>query len=260
MRSPIVALLTAMVSPCVFAEELSDTPQADIDEKVYSDAAFIPSIVGRVDCAGVGLFLNVPSPAAPTVDILVQQWWTPPLATNTVRIHELDPDTTNWAFPTNVPVVFFALEKRRTLEGHPAVLIPDKLPPDYVYSITNATETAKLLFPDGDRGWFRVTRDNGLVHSFATSLWECVQTNPNTTNYYSVLRDTQRTVSMEDSWRVQLDARKGLRWLFSDASEGFLAEKLDDPLLSPVMKGNLRARLYDKFGWRYVDGDITPPQ
>jgi hypothetical protein len=75
-----------------------------------------------------------------------------------------------------------------------------------------------------------------------------------------VLRDAERTVSRQDSWRVHLDAYKGLDWLFFDPSEEYLVEKLNDPLLSSVKKGYVRAILYDKFSWRYVDGVITPPQ
>jgi len=260
----IAILLTALVSSGVFAEETSDASSEEIGETLYRDAAFIPSIARRADCAGIGLFLNVPSPTTPTVDIQVQQWWTPPLGTNTVRIHELNPNSTNWVFPTNVPVVFFALEKRQLYVGHPAFVIPEAYPPEWVYSITNATEMAKLVFPGGDRAWFRVTRDNGLPYAFATNLWECMRTNPNPTNYYEVLRDAERTVSMQNSWRVHLDAYQGLSWLFDDASESYLAEKLNDPLLSPIMKNSIGNRLRHRFGWTFTVIDDTvhwhPPQ
>ena len=260
MKKTIVMLLSALTATMTFAEEFSDIPAAEITKKLYGDAILVSDLVRGASCAGVGQFLNEPSPSSLFVDIQVQQWWTPPLATNIVRIHELDPYSTNWVFPTNVPVVFFALTKRQMYDGTPALVSPDQYPPEWVYSITNATEMAKLMFPDTDRSWFRTTRDNGLINAFATNLWNCMRANPNPTNYYEVLRDAERSVSEQASWRVNLDAYKGLSWLFHNASESYLAEKLNDPLLSPIMKGSVRATLYDKFGWRYVNSVITPPQ
>lgn len=263
MKKTIV-LLTILTSVVVLAEEFSDIPQSEIDKKVSRDAILVSDLVRGASCAGVGLFLNEPSLTFPSVDIQVQQWWTPPLATNVVRIHELDPYSTNWMFPTNVPVVFFALTKRQMYDGTPALVVPDQYPPEWVYSITNAAEMAKLMFSEVDRSWFRTTRDNGLVYAFATNLWECMRTNPNPTNYYEVLRDAQRTVSKQDSWRVRLDASKGLSWLFSDASESYLAEKLNDPLLSPIMRNSVGNWLSHRFRWTYdYTNNVeawTPPQ
>ena len=252
-----IAMLTALM---VFAEEFSNISQAERNKKFFGDAILVSDLVRGASCAGVGQFLNEPSVDSPFVDIQVQQWWTPLLETNVVRIHELDPYSTNWVFPTNVPVVFFAVTKRQMYDGTPALVIPDQYPPEWVYSITNAAEMAKLMFIEVDRAWFRTTRDNGLVYTFATNLWECMRTNPNPTNYYEVLRDAERTVSKQASWRVRLDAYSALSWFLDDLSESDLAEKLDDPLLSPVMKGSVRATLYDKFRWRYINGVITPPQ
>ncbi len=248
----IFMLLSVLITTATFAEEVSDASQEEIGKKVYGYAILVSDLVRGASCAGVGLFLNVPSPASPSVDIQVQQWWTPPLATNVVRIHELDPNSTNWIFPTNVPVVFFAVTKRQMYDGTPALVVPDQYPPEWVYSITNAAEMAKLMFTEVDRAWFRTTRDNGLVYGFATNLWECMRVNPNPTNYYAVLRDAERTVTVQDSWRVHFDASGGLSWLFGDTSESYLAEKLDDPLLSTVMKNDVGNRLWDKFGWTFT--------
>ena len=259
MKRNISVLLYAITAVLVLAEEFSDISQSERNKKFFGDSILVSDLVRGASCAGVGLFINEPSPTSPSVDIQVQQWWTPPLATNIVRIHELDPYSTNWVFPTNVPVVFFALTKRQMYSGHSAWVNPDQYPPEWVYSITNAAESAKLMFSDTDRSWFRTTRDNGLVYVLATNLWACMRANPNPTNYYEVLRDAERTVSARDSWRVHFDASGALAWIFGDASESDLAEKLNDPLLSPVMRGSVRATLYDKFGWRYVNGVITPP-
>ena len=263
MKKNIAMLLTFLALP-VIAEEFSNLSETEICKKLYSDAPLVSDLIRGARCAGVGVFLNEPSPTSPSVDIQVQQWWTPPLATNIVRIHELDPYSTNWVFPTNVPVVFFALTKRQMYDGTPALVSPDQYPPEWVYSITNATEMAKLMFPDTDRSWFRTTRDNGLVYVFATNLWNCMRANPNSTNYYEVLRDAERSVSEQASWRVNLDAYKGLSWLFHDASESDLAEKLNDPLLSPIMRNSVGNRLWDQFGWTYTVTNNTvqwhPPQ
>ena len=247
-----------MLAPLALAEEFSDISQAEIDKKL-NNSRTVQNLVKNATCAGIGMFLNEPSPSAPFVDIQVQQWLTSPLNTNVVRIYELDKSLTNWEFPTNVPVVFFAVTKRQMYADHDAFLIPDAYPPEYCYSITNETEMAKLMFSEVDRSWFRVTRDNGLIYTFATNLWNCMRANPNPTNYYEVLRDAERTISREDSWRVHLDAYKGLSWLFGDASANDLADKLEDPLLSDALKGGIRATLYSKYEWRYVNGIITPP-
>ena len=116
------------------------------------------------------------------------------------------------------------------------------------------------MFADIDRSWFRADRDNGLVHAFATNLWNCMRTNPNPTNYYEVLRDTERTITQQQSWRVHLDAYRGLFWIMNDVGENGLVAMLNDPLLSPAMKRFVRSILYDKFGWRYVNGILSPPQ
>lgn len=260
MKEKLIMILIALTAGVVLAEELGNISSAERSRKIHVNDPILPRQVNYANVAGVGLFLNEPSSDSPTVDIQMQQWWTPPLATNVVRIYELNPYSTNWIFPTNVPVVFFAVTKRQMYPRLPELLAFDVYPPEWVFSITNATEMAKLMFSNTDRAWFRTTRDNGLVYELATNLWSCVRTNPNPTNYYAVLRDAERTVSKQDSWRVHFDAYHGLSFLFDDASESYLAEKLDDPLLSPVMKGSVRAILYDKFGWRYVNGVITPPQ
>ncbi len=230
-------LITATVS---FAEELSNIPQAEIDKKVHVSGPIIPRQIEYTSTAGVGVFTGDCSTTNVSfVDISVQQWWTQDTGTNTVRINKIDGLYKEWAFPTNVPVVFFAITKAQWY-GKKAD-----------YYLTNEAERAELTFGNVDRAWFRTTRDNGLVYSFTTNLWECMRTNPNPTNYYVVLRDAERSVSEQDSWRVNFDAYHGLSSLFDDASESYLAEKLNDPLLSPVMRNSVGNRLGDRHGWTY---------
>lgn len=256
----IVVLMLTSLALSATAEEFSSLSEDEINKKLYSAAPLVSDLIRGARCAGIGVFLNEPSTNAPAVDILVQEWWTSPLTNSVVQIHELDPYSTNWVFPTNVPVVFFALSKRQMYSGHTAWVNPDPYPPEWVYSITNAEESAKLMFLDVDRAWFRTTRDNGLVHAFATNLWNCMRTNPNPTNYYEVLRDTERTVPDQASWRVNFDSGKTLSWIIRGADENGLVAMLNDPLLSPPMKGVVRTTLYNNHGWRYVNGVLTPPQ
>lgn len=240
MKMAIGIFLAVLATMPVFAEELSDIPQAEIDEKVHSGAAIVPLLVKYSSAVGVGTFVGDCSVTNVSfADIHVQQWWTPDPGTNAIRIQKVTGIPDEWTFPTNVPVAFFAITKAQWYGE------------DAEYYLPSAAERAELTFGDVDRAWFRTTRDDGLLHSFATNLWECVRVNPNPTNYYEVLRDAERTVSRNDSWRVQLDASKGLSWLFGDASESYLAEKLNDPLLSPTMKNSIGNRLRHHFGWTY---------
>lgn len=247
MKKTIAIVLTTLTA--VLAEEFSDISQAEISKKFNCGGSTIPLLVKYSSVAGVGTFVGDCSATNVSfVDIHVQQWWTPDPGTNAVRIYKIKNLPDEWMFPTNIPVVFFAKTKAQWYGE------------DAEHYLTNAVERAEFTFGDVDRSWFRTPRDNGLVYTFATNLWNCVRANPNPTNYYEVLRDAHRTVSKEDSWRVRLDAYNGLSWLFDDATESYLAEKMNDPLLSPIMQGSVRATLYDKFGWRYVNGVITPPQ
>ncbi len=253
MKKIISFLVITLTVASGFSEEVSDISQAELDEQVYSDAMTVPRYVQVATSAGVGVFTGACSLTNVTfVDIHVQEWWTPDPGTNTVRLHKIDRLNDEWMFPTNIPVVFFAVTKAQW-HGE-----------DAAYYLTNAAERAELTFANVNRSWFRTTRDNGLVYAFATNLWNCVRINPNPTNYYEVLRDVQRTIAKQDSWRVQLDSRNGLSWLFDEASENYLTDKLNDPLLSPIMKNSVGNWLSRRFGWIYsYTNNIevwTPPQ
>lgn len=253
MKKKISLLLTALTVVTVLAEELSNISPAEIAEKVHVSGPIIPRQVEYSSAAGVGTFTEDCSTTNVTfVDISVQQWWTPDPGTNIVRVSKIRNLSVEWIFPTNVPVVFFAITKAQWY-GENAE-----------YHLTNAAERAELTFGDADRSWFRVTRDNGLVYTFATNLWNCVRANPNPTNYYVVLRDAERTVAEQNSWRVNFDAYHGLSFLLDDAPESYLAEKLNDPLLSPIMKNSVGNRLRHRYGWTYnYTNNVevwTPPQ
>ncbi len=237
-----------------FAEEVSNIPQAEIDEKVYSGAAIIPLLVQHASADGIGTFVGDDTLTdVQHVDIQVQEWWTADPGTNLVRLHKVKNHPDAWTFPTNVPVVFFAITKRQRY-GEFADFYLDKAGED----------GSELTFGYVDRSWFRVERDNGLIYTFATNLWDCVRANPDPARYYEVLRDAERTVSRSESWRVQLDASKGLSWLFGAAAEEPLAEKLNDPLLSDIMRNSVGNRLRHRFGWTYsyTDGveNWHPPE
>jgi hypothetical protein len=248
-----VLSLTMFAATYVPAEEVSGISDSEISRIYNNQGITIPTLVRGSDFAGVGVFsCDTTTNNVPYADIHVQEWWTPSPGTNVVRVHNIQGEPAPWTFPTNVPVVFFAATKAEWYGTYAEHLLP------------NESERAELTFISAERSWFRLTRDSGLLHTFTTNLWDCVRANPNPTYYYEVLRDAERTVSRQDSWRVSIDASYALSWLFDDASEAYLAEKLNDPLLSPVMRHSVGNRLWDKFGWTYTVIDNTvqwhPPQ
>ncbi len=253
MKKTICMLLTTLAMAVAFSEELSNCTDEEIGNIYGNQGLILPKLISSFDYVGIGQFIGDCSITNVSfADIHVQQWWTPDPGTNTMRIRKISNLPDEWIFPTNVPVVFFVATKA------------DWYGNDAEFYLTNTAERAELTFINADRSWFRTTRDSGLVYAFATNLWECMRANPNPTNYYAVLRDTERTVSEQDSWRVRLDAYEGLSRLFHDASESYLAEKLDDSLLSPIMKNSVGNRLRHRFGWTYnYTNNVevwTPPQ
>ncbi len=247
------------------AEELSNYTNEQIGETISQNRQTIAACVRSAAVAGVGVFLRQPSPQEPFVDIDVQEWWTPALTNSIIRVHYLNAySPSNWIFPTNTPVVFFAITKRQADAKPSAYTNPGAYSPEYCYSVTNETEASKFIFGDMDRSWFRIGRDDGRLYSFATNLWDCIRVNPNPTNYYKVLRDADRTVSYEDSWRVNLDASRELSWIYALESEDRLAEILNDPLLSPPERNHLGNVMNWRFNWKYIYTNgvetWTPPE
>jgi len=234
------------VTHTVFAEELSDLSQDKIDKLVSKRAVTIPQLVKYSGTAGVGRFIGDCSTTnVAFVDIAVDQWWTTDPGTNTVRFYKIFGKEEHWVFPTNVPVVFFGMTKEEWY-GEVAER-----------ALAQSGENGKdITFNNQERSWFRVSRDNGLLYSYATNLWVCARTNPNEARYYTVLRDIEREIPVEVSWRVRHDNRAAFRHLLEEKPENFLTSKFNDPLISPLMKHSIGNMLMDRFDWqvKVIDG------
>ena len=249
----ITTLILALFASNMFSEEFSNISQEDINNIPYHVTAInIPSRVRYSEIAGVGEFVNIPSPTNPVVDISVQQWWTAnPGTNNMLRIHGIDETETNWIFPTNVPIVFFATAASN-------VVINTCIGETLVEHM-NHDERAQWMFKHVDRSWFRVSRDNGLMYSFATNLWQHTRVTPNITNQYELFRDVYRLACNDilleqslPSWRVAYDSYEGLDAFTNSESENFLAEMMIDPWLPEDMQDGARIKLKERFNW-YVD-------
>ena len=246
----ITTLLLALFASNLFSEELSSMSLEDVGN--LPDSALqvsIPFLVRNSDVAGFGEFVNTPSPTNPVVDIHVQQWWTPNLGTNNMlRIHGIDETETNWIFPTNAPVVFFA-------NAASNVIINTSVDEDAVARMSQ-DENWQWVFKHVDRSWFRVSRDNGLMYDFTTNLWRHVRVSPNLTNEYTFLRDTFNSaynIYLSEqplpSWRVACDSSEGLDYIFENATESFIAKILVDPLLPEDMQNLVHKELEKRFAW-----------
>ena len=252
----ITALILTLFASNIFSEELSNISNEEIWDAitVWTPQGNIPSFVRGATAAGVGVFINVPSPTNPVVDIEVQNWWTTnPSTNNALRIYSIDDwGETNWIFPTNVPVVFFA-------NAASNVVINTCIGEDIVARMSQ-TEREQLIFPLADRSWFRVSRDNGLMYEFTTNLWQHMRVNPNTTNQYELLRDSYRDITPEQSWRVIADADAGIDALFQTVPEVFLVEKRNDPLLHTDQRDTAVSVLINRHGWEWgKDGVLHAP-
>ena len=212
-------------------------------------------MVQDADVAGVGEFINQPSTNTPTARILVHDYWAGDPGTNVLQVSLVGSDyLTDWVFPTNVPVVFFAMKKSSYFDYTHGWTDITNLAEIY----TNEAELAVLSFPGGDRAWFRTTRDNGLLYTFATNLWDCLRANTNFPNYYKVLREAEK-VPFVTSSRLNYEAFSCLDAIFRTASDSFLLEKYEDPLLSSSGKNIIFNRLAWR-GWTYTNDVWIPPQ
>ena len=245
------ALISILFVSNLFSEELSDMPQEEIHAMPYN--AFevgIPSLIQHSIVAGVGEFLNAPSPANRVVDISVLEWWTDNPGTNDMlRIHNIYDNETNWIFPTNAPIVFFATATSN-------VIINTCLGEGLVERMAQE-KREQWMFEHVDRSWFRVSRDNGLVYSFTTNLWRHMHASPNFTKQYETLRDACMSAyneALQDrplpSWRVAHDSINRLDHMFNNGFETFLAMAMSDPLLPAPIQEDARAKLEKRFCWR----------
>ena len=248
----LTTLILTLFASNLLSEELSNVTDEETLNAIMAltPQGNIPSFVRGATAAGVGTFINVPSPTNPVVDIAVQQWWIiNPNTNNVLRIYNLDDwGETDWMFPTNEPVVFFAYAASN--------VVINTCIGEGIVARMNQAEREQLMFPLADRSWFRVSRDNGLVYDFTTNFWHHTRVNPNMTNQYELLRDTYRDMTPEQSWRVMADAGAGLETLFYFSSESYLADKRNDPLLHEDSKNFLIGRLIDKYRWGWDANDV----
>ena len=248
-------LISAAFASTSFSEELSGMSQEKIEAMPHSAHEItIPLLVEASNLAGVGVFVNVPSPTNPVVDIAVQQWWTPNPGTNDMlRIHRIRGDETNWIFPVNEPVVFFAIAASNAFANANAV---EKTG---VCAELEKMEQEQWVFKHADRSWFRVSRDNGLMYDFTTNLWQHARVSPNLANRYEVLRNavsaaydallTENPLELLQSWRLASDSIDGLEHIIENGTEVFLAEITTDPLSPEWMLRMARKELECRFAW-----------
>lgn len=220
---------------------------------IHERLSTIEYLSRRADVAGVGLFLDCPTPSNPTVGVHVQDFWAGNSGTNVLRISINEyKEFTDWIHPTNAPVVFFAFRPATYMTNawsdvaNAAELYPGRL------------TDMSLSFPFADRAWFRTTRDNGLLYAFATNLWDSVRANPNPTNFYKVLRDAD-SPAYTNSSRVVMETSHGLFSFFRTCTDTDLLEKFQDPLLNAYGKNVLENELLNR-GWTYTNGSWALPQ
>ena len=253
----IIICITALAS-CIIAEEFSNKIEDEID-KIYRIPPVIttPDLIQFVPFAGVGMFVNQPTTNNPFLEIAVSDWWAGNTGTNIIKIYELDDynlEYLDYIVPTNEPVVFFADTATNVFSFlHGDNNIMRYLP----------IEKHQLpMFHKPDRNWFRVSRDNGLLYEFTTNLWDIYRSVPdsNITNAYPYLLQTSRTITTNQSWRVYRDAREELLFLYSHVlPESILAYELNNPLNSSGRQDYIADTLYHRFGWRRINGVISPP-
>ena len=245
-------LVALTVYENVYAEQTNIFVRPSFGDQWWNSTT-IPGLVEGADVAGVGTFLNQPTTNNPFASVLVQDYWGGGRETNVLRIN-VSPYhwQTDWVFPTNVPIVFFAVKRISYTNGSDVVNQAEfyqNMPQEWL---------DELSFPGGDYAWFRTTRDNGLLYEFATNLWNCVRANPNQTNYYEVLREAEK-ISFSSSSRLWIDAARDFSFFLRSSSNSFLLGKYDDPLLGASGRQSIYGELYDR-GWTRTNGVWNPPQ
>jgi hypothetical protein len=257
MKMKMIKLVLLAVCGSACAEQTNRLVRPPFDDRWWN-GTLIPFLVQDIDVAGVGTFLNQPTTNNPYASVLVQDYWAGDAGTNVVKVNVGDPWETDWVFPTNVPVVFFASRHGSCTNGSDVVNLAE-----YYQQTKSQAWLDELFFPGGDAAWFRATRDNGLLYDFTTNLWNCVNTNPNPTNYYETLRDAEK-VPFSSSSRLWIDAYKGFRFFLNKSSDEFLLDKFEnDPLLSDSAKNDIDNMILNrrlKQGWTFTNGVLYPPQ
>lgn len=244
-----VAAIAALVGS-VLAEQ---TNRVEIvwDEARLRDSVSVAALARSAEVAGVGAFLNQPTPENPYAYVEVNDYWTGNPGTNVVKIKAGNAYSTDWVFPTNTPIVFFAKTRGYVVTNNFSD-IENPPPVD-----TTGIDLSELFFPHGDDAWFRTTRDNGLLYEFSTNLWDCLRINPNQGKFYEVLRDADK-LPYSTSSRLSNDTYHELSFLFLENSDSNLIEKTEDPLIGEKTKWSIHNRLLRR-GWSSTNGVYYPP-
>ena len=252
MKRIMQILVALAVYENVYAEQTNIFVRPSFGDQWWNSTT-IPGLVEGADVAGVGTFLNQPTTNNPFASVLVQDYWGGGRETNVLRIN-VSPYhwQTDWVFPTNVPVVFFAVKRISYTNGSDVVNQAE------FYQTMPQEWLDELSFPGGDAAWFRTTRDNGLLYEFATNLWNCARVNPNPTNYYEVLRNA-KNVPFSSSSRLWIDAYKDFRFFLKERPDEFLLDRYNDPLLNNAGRRGIINELCDR-GWALTNGVWYPPQ
>jgi len=250
----LLATVLPFLPRIVSAEEVSVTDaRALYLSGAYEGRAVIPALVKSADVAGIGRFLNEPSQQAPAVRIAVEDYWTQSPGTNVIEVDaSRSRGAPDWEYPTNVPVVFFALRY-----GSLSNAWSDS--GSMAYRYTNQAENAKLIFRDSPRAWFRVGRYNGLLHEFATNLWECTRTNPDEERHYEVLRDYAKlpiAASSRLAWDVGICF---IQHLYGKPDGYLFAKMTNDPALGPKGSNVIYNTLLER-RWTVTNGVWYAPQ
>lgn len=250
MKKTLITIISIALTIVAFSEETNQVEYV-FDEGYWNDKASIPGLVGFAEVAGIGEFLNQPSVDSPHAIMKVSDYWVGDPGSNVVRIITRNPSSTDWVFPTNTPVVFFAITRGYVLTNNFSDV--GNMPP----VDTTGIDLTELHFPGGDSAWFRTTRDNGLLYEFATNLWDCIRVNPNQTRFYEVLRDADKVPFLESS-RLWLDVNRELDFLFMETSSASLLEKFSDSKIGSKTKNTIHNELLWR-GWSCTNGVYYPP-
>ena len=252
MKKAIQVFVVLAICGNTYAEQTNIFVRPSFGDQWWKSTT-IPGLVEGADVAGVGTFLNQPTTSSPFVSVLVQDYWRRGSETNILHIN-VSPFQweTDWVFPTNTPVVFFAIKRSSHTNNSEIVNLAE------FYQTMPQEWLDELSFPGGDYAWFRTTRDNGLLYEFATNLWNCVRDNPNPTNYYEVLRNA-KNVSFSSSSRLWIDAYSDFRFFLKDRPDEFLLDRYNDPLLNNAGRRGIINELFVR-GWALTNSVWNPPQ
>ena len=211
----------------------------------------VSGLINEADVVGLGRVIKQPSSTNNFVGIFVQDCWTGNITNDTILIKSYD-SRNEVAFPANAPIVFFLKESEPFVTNKYSSILytPEELE-QYLSEPT-------LFFPEGDKAWFEATADNGILYDYTTNLWNCMQINPNLTNYFNVLIDGLQ-ISANDSMRVHLDSFDSFVARVMFGPPEFLVamhSRLDIPIKE---HGILERGLEIFHRWTHTNGVWNPP-